>query len=253
MAALAVVDSSTPEQIQGWIDKVRKDVDPQVLTTLGEELVSEGHLPKAQYSKLATNGLQRGKLKGVLAGTGAHVHGIPCGAEWKVKADEWWETHGHIASNRFGDKLKHTAGGGMITEQVLNGQVLSQREGDTVVIDGKFPKLCEDLRNEDFAQVKAGIDPTASEFGKLFSRGALNFRTRGVTPKYGDSDYNRPKLDEAFNSTQRKPWTRCTRAARARARPISVRHSTPPSQALPKANPWKTACWRPWRCWRTAR
>ena len=198
MAALVVVDSSTPEQIQGWIDQVRKDVDPQVLTTLGEELVSEGHLPKAQYSKLATNGLQRGKLKGVLAGTGAHVHGIPCGAEWKVKADEWWETHGHIASNRFGDKLKHTAGGGMITEQVLNGQVLSQREGDTVVIDGKFPKLCEDLRNEDFAQVKAGIDPTASEFGKLFSRGALNFRTRGVTPKYGDSDYNRPKLDEAF-------------------------------------------------------
>eukprot|EP01046_Picozoa_sp_COSAG06_P026170 COSAG06_NODE_2239_length_7271_cov_124.463190_4_plen_221_part_00 len=175
MAALVVVDSSTPEQIQGWIDQVRKDVDPQVLTTLGEELVSEGHLPKAQYSKLATNGLQRGKLKGVLAGTGAHVHGIPCGAEWKVKADEWWETHGHIASNRFGDKLKHTAGGGMITEQVLNGQVLSQREGDTVVIDGKFRKLCEDLRNEDFAQVKAGIDPTASEFGKLFSRGARLF------------------------------------------------------------------------------
>ena len=34
MAALVVVDSSTPEQIQGWIDKVRKDVDPQVLTTL---------------------------------------------------------------------------------------------------------------------------------------------------------------------------------------------------------------------------
>ena len=167
---------STAVEIRGWIDAVRKDIDPAMLTTLGEELVSEGHLPKAQYSKLASNGLQRGKLKEVLASSGAHVHEIPCDAAWSADTDQWWEEHGALAAQRFGEKLKTISGGGIITEQILSGQVLSQREGDSVVTDARFGQLMPYLRSEDFTQVKAVIDPAASEFGKLFSRGAQRRR-----------------------------------------------------------------------------
>jgi hypothetical protein len=59
--------------------------------------------------------------------------------------------------------------------------------------------------HEDFAQVKAGIDPTASEFGKLFSRGALNFRTRGVTPKDGGQQ-QQGQPNQQQNQQMRLPY-----------------------------------------------
>ena len=126
--------------------KIKEDVQvTDFIQVVGTDLLGAKVISAADFST-PPNPLQLAKLTRRIRESGIHITDIEVGQEWKDKQDEWWEEHGALFVERLQDKWKsRAAGGGALTDKMLEGKYLSVPEASYVVQHKDFDLLMRKL------------------------------------------------------------------------------------------------------------
>ena len=134
MAELGGVAPPTADEFREFLQKIKEDVQvTDFIQVVGTDLLGAKVISAADFST-PPNSLQLAKLTRRISESGIHIADIEVGQEWNAKQDEWWEEHGALFVERLQDKWKsRAAGGGALTDKMLEGKYLSVPEASYVV------------------------------------------------------------------------------------------------------------------------
>ena len=181
MAGLGGVAPHAVDEFRDFLQKIKEQVQvTDFIQVVGTDLL----------------GAKVAKLTRRIRESGVHIADIEVGAEWSGKQDEWWEEHGALFVERLQDKWKsRAAGGGALTDKMLEGKYLSVPEASYVVQHKDFDLLMRKLEAEDWPGVRL-LTGEKERFGQLVRKGALYFRELGgKAPKAAKEDHDRAALD----------------------------------------------------------
>ena len=179
MAGLGGVAPPAADEFRDFLQKIKEQVQvTDFIQVVGTDLLGAKVISAADFST-PPNSLQLAKLTRRIRESGIHIADIEVGEEWSAKQDEWWEEHGALFVERLQDKWKsRAAGGGALTDKMLEGKYLSVPEASYVVQHKDFDLLMRKLEAEDWPGVRL-LTGEKERFGQLVRKGALYFRELG--------------------------------------------------------------------------